>query len=283
MAVRIYADEAGTHGGDWLIIGMLFVPDHGPLHSALCASKENHKYYNAKPRRKARYKETHLAEFRSQRDVDVAREWFDAFAVHNCFYRSLVFDWSTWDAHFFGDPFEPEALKRRRAYKKWAELLLQPEFSTPLEGYAPIRDAKFYLDRLRILYEYDVLDHLADRFSPPASYLGSSRFIASLQHTNSWADANQCLQLCDLLTGCIYQELVPSQNRFKLAARDSLKNRLQQLGVERLDRGYWRQYHPVSLRQKQPKFSCWFWEPEGRRDGGRRTRPPQQPKRRRRR
>src|SRR6266511_5136534 len=55
--VRIYADEAGTHGGDWLIIGMLFVPDHGPLHSALCASKENHKYYNAKPRRKARYKE----------------------------------------------------------------------------------------------------------------------------------------------------------------------------------------------------------------------------------
>src|SRR6266496_4431103 len=80
------------------------------------------------------------------------------------------------------------------------------------------RHGKFYLDRLPILYEYDVIDHRADRFSPPASYLGSSRFIASLQHTNSWADANQCLQLCDLLTGCIYQELVPSQNRFKLAA-----------------------------------------------------------------
>jgi hypothetical protein len=38
---RIYADESGTHSHEWLVIGMLFVPDHGPLQSDLCKVKEN--------------------------------------------------------------------------------------------------------------------------------------------------------------------------------------------------------------------------------------------------
>jgi len=38
--MRIYIDESGTHGKDWLVIGMLFVPDHGPVHSALCEAKD---------------------------------------------------------------------------------------------------------------------------------------------------------------------------------------------------------------------------------------------------
>ena len=38
-AFRVYADESGTHDEKWLIIGMLFVPDHGALHSALVKVK----------------------------------------------------------------------------------------------------------------------------------------------------------------------------------------------------------------------------------------------------
>jgi hypothetical protein len=36
--------------------------------------------------------------------------------------------------NYFGDPFEPDALKKRRAYKKWAEMLLHPELKTPTFG-----------------------------------------------------------------------------------------------------------------------------------------------------
>ena len=36
----IYVDEAGTHSDEWLVIGMLFVPDHGLLHPDLCAIKD---------------------------------------------------------------------------------------------------------------------------------------------------------------------------------------------------------------------------------------------------
>ena len=77
--MRLYIDESGTHGGDWLVIGMLFVPDHGPLHSALCSVKEQQKYFNGRLDRKARYKETHFAEFKKNRDAVMAKAWIDRF------------------------------------------------------------------------------------------------------------------------------------------------------------------------------------------------------------
>lgn len=258
MPVRIYVDESGTHGDEWLVIGMLFVPEHGLLHSKLCAAKEKRAYFNASPKYKARYKETHLTGFKSQRDVDVAKEWIDIFVRDSSYFRCVVIDWSLWQGHHFGDPFEPDALKRRRAYKKWAEMLLHPELKEPLTG-GPIRQAQLYLDKLRVLYGYDVVQHLEERFT--GGYTGSSPYISSFQHTDSWKDANQCLQLCDLLTGCMYQALKPAVKREKAATKEYLEASLAPLGVKRLDPGFWRQYASVSLRKHHPKFSAWFWQP----------------------
>jgi hypothetical protein len=109
---------------------MLFVPEHGALHSELCDAKNRHSYFNQSPKHSAKYKETHLADFRSPRDVVVGKEWIDLFIKHSCYYRSIVIDWSIWDGKYFGDPFEAEALKKRRAYKKWAEMLLHPELKS---------------------------------------------------------------------------------------------------------------------------------------------------------
>jgi hypothetical protein len=257
---RIYADESGTHGNDWLIIGMLFVPDHGALHSALCRAKEELGYFNGSPKKTSRYKEVHLTEFRSQRDVELGKKWVDLFVAHECYYRCVVVDWSRWDAKFFGDPFEAEALKRRRAYKKWAEMLLQVEVKRP-DGSPRFFHAKFYLDRLRILYGYDVLDHLRNRFME--GYRGSSPYIDVFQHTDSWKDANQCLQLCDLLTGCEYQSLVPAQSQEKRSMRAYLDETIAKFGVRQNTPSFWRQYAPNTLTKHFPKFSAWFWQPTG--------------------
>jgi hypothetical protein len=258
MAYRIYVDESGTHSEQWLVIGMLFVPSHGPLHSVLCRAKEEIGYLNQDPHAHARYREIHLTAFRSPRDLAVARRWIDAFVQHDCYFRSVVIDWSRWDGRYFGDPFEPDALKKRRAYKKWAEMLLHPELRRSEDG-GSIFNATLYLDRLRIMYGYDVLGHLRDRFT--ANYRGSAPYIETFQHTDSWRDANQCLQLCDLLTGCLYQELIPSSKPVKLQTRDYLAQALRPFGVARLAPGFWRQYAPETLRQHMPKFSAWFWRP----------------------
>ena len=261
MAYRIYIDESGTHKEEgWLLIGMLFVPQHGPLHNALCAVKDAEEYFNTSPKRNARYREVHFTKLRTERDVRVCQAWIDCFLEHQCHFRALAFDWSMWDGHYFGDPFDPAALKKRRAYKKWCELLLQPEISSPLDG-VPIRGAELFLDRLRIAYKYDVLDHLEERFAPPEHFRGKP-FFNRLTHTNSWRDANQCLQLTDLLLGCLHQSFNPSDREAKRKVRDYLEGRLEPQGVKRLTPGFWKQYHAKSLREKLPKFSAWCWQPE---------------------
>jgi len=270
---RIYADESGTHSDDWLIIGMLFVPNHGALHSELLAAKEAAGYWNRSPRRNARYKETHLVGFRSESDVRVARSWIDSFVKHSCYYRCVVVDWSIWDGSYFGDAFEAEALKKRRAYKKWAEMLLHPELKDPTTG-VPIYHARLFLDRLNILHGYDVLPHLQERFS--ANYKGQSPYIDTFDYVDSWRDAHQCLQLCDLLTGCVHQTLTPAGSVHKIAVRDYLADELKKFGVSRLAPEFWKGYAPNTLTRHLPKFSAWFWRPSkkankpgARRGGGR--------------
>ena len=258
MAYRIYIDESGTHGdSEWLLIGMLFVPQHGALHNAPCTAKDEVGYYHTGIRNKAKYREFHFAEARSARDVALGKAWIDIFCNSTAHFRVLAFEWSTWNGKYFGDPFEPDTLKKRRAYKKWCELLLQPEISSPLDG-GRLRGTEVFLDPLRIAYGYDVVDHLRERFSPGA--------VTKIQHTQSWHDANQCLQLTDLLLGGIKQAFSPSSGLAKLELSSYLAEALAPFGVERLVPGFWKQYHHTTLRQKHPRFSAWCWLPERKRN-----------------
>lgn len=190
MAFRIYIDESGTHASSsWFIIGALFIPDHGSVHSELCAVKERLQYFNKSPKIKARYKEVHFKKFRNQRDVRVAEEWIQVFLKSSCYYRAIVIDWSIYDGRYFGDLFDPDSLKKRRAYKKWAEMLLHPEFTQPVGG-GLIRNAELYLDKLRILYGYDVIDSLKERFL--GEYQGQQPYVAKFQYADAAKDENQC-------------------------------------------------------------------------------------------
>lgn len=235
------------------MIGMLFVPDHGSLHSDLCAVKEQHKYFNGTTKN-ARYKETHFAQFKTERDALVAEAWIDRFLASGSIFRSVVVEWAIFEGRHFGGPFEPDALKKRRAYKKWAELLLQPEIGD-------ITNGQFYLDKLRILYGYDVIVSLRERFQHDEyGEMRNRPRIKDFQATDSWRDANQCLQLCDLLTGCVYQSLAPSKNPIKLRVTDYLYESLKAHGVKARTPGYWRGFGS-NIRKHFQKFSEWFWKP----------------------
>ena len=137
-------------------------------------------------------------------------------------------------------------------------MLLQGELRDA-EGRARILNATFYLDELRIMYGYDVVDSLKDRFT--RNYEGQNPYIAEFKHADSKKDANQCLQLCDLLTGCLYQSLVPAAKEAKTAVRNHLELSLKPLGVKQMSPGFWRQYDPSTLTRHFEKFSAWFWRP----------------------
>jgi Protein of unknown function (DUF3800) len=272
LAYRIYIDESGTHrGSEWLLIGMLFVPRHAELHKALCVVKDREEYLNNSPKRNARYKAIHFKDVGSPRDVRVCKGWIDAFLAHPAFFRALAFDWTMWDGRYFGDAFDSDALKKRRAYKKWCELLLQPELSDPPDG-MKIVNAELFLDRLRIAYEYDVIDVLAERFAPSDGYLGETPYIARLEHAASWRDSHQCLQLADMLLGALKEAFCPTHGKHKREVSDYLADKLAEHGVARLDPGFWKQYHPISLRERLPKLSAWCWQPERKRNRARKRR-----------
>lgn len=249
---RIYIDEAGTNSPEWLAIGVLVVPDHKALHNSLVEVKRAQGYFNTSPTKKNVLRETHLAGFRRKSDLAVAEEWIKQFMAHGCYYRCIVVDWGIWDGRHFGDPFDPDALKKRRAYKKWLEMLLHPEVKKH-------RGADLYLDKLRICHGYEVLGEIQKRFTE--QYAGGSPWIRSFQYADSSRDAHQCLQLCDLITGCVYQSLVPSGNEYKLGARRSLYKALESAGVKSAEPSYWRGYHKSSLEAHFAKFSEWFWSP----------------------
>jgi len=214
-------------------------PDRGGKESATCEPRCDQK--------------AHFADIKSPRDVEVAKEWIDVFLGSQSVFRSVVVDWSIYRGSFFGNPFEPEAPKKRRAYKKWLEMLLQPEF-------ARLSDASFYLDRLLICYGYDVLSELQDRFT--RGYLGQRPRIREFQAVRSWKDAHQCLQLCDLLVGCVYQKLVSSTNPAKLAVTDYLYDSLKPFGVKDRAVSYWKQYADAVMSKHFPRFSEWYWRPK---------------------
>jgi hypothetical protein len=188
----------------------------------------------------------------TQGDAIVAKAWIDKFLASSAAFRCVVIDWSLYQARYFGGPFEPDALKKRRAYKKWAELLLQPEA-------VKMKEARLFLDRLRLMYGYDVLDHLRDRFTH--KYLGNRPRIATFEPVDSWKDAHQCLQLCDLLTGSVYRKLVPPTRTVKQEVIDYLYAALVPYGVKQRDVSYWKQYADANLSDHFPKFSEWYWRP----------------------
>jgi hypothetical protein len=133
-------------------------------------------------------------------------------------------------------------------------MLLQPEVGA-------LREARFYLDKLRILYGYDVIQSLRERFQHDEDGEVKSRpRMREFQTTESWKDANQCLQLSDLLTGCVHQSLVPSTNPVKLRVMNYLYKKLEAHGVKGRTPGYWRGYGS-NVRKHFSKFSEWFWKP----------------------
>ncbi len=255
---HIYVDEAGTHDdAPWLVIGMLFVKQHGRLHSSLLKVQEEEKHFNAKANRAARYAEFSLKKCRGPgKRVEVGKRFAEEFVKHDCYFRSFVLDWSIWDSSKFGNPFESQALKKRRAYKKWCELLLHHERFN-------LCNTDLYLDELRIVREYDVLDDLKMRFTD--NYAGTSPWIRRFIHAKSWHDEQQCLQLCDLLTGGIYRSLCTERSTGSSIVVEHLGSVLEQFPTGKKirlgDHKYWKQFHKKTLTKHFPKFSQWHWLP----------------------
>ena len=257
MVSNIYLDESGTHeGSEWTVIGMLFVEEHGQLHSSLLRTKKDISYLNRNPKRKAKYGEFSMKGCRNAKSADVGKGFVDSFIKFDCYFRAIVLDNSIWQGKYFGDPFQSDALKKRRAYKKWCEMVIQREKHK-------LSEATLHLDELRMVKDYDILEALKERFT--YNYKGEKPWIRRFVHAKSWRDELQCLQLADLLCGAVYRKLNNQASEHQGIVIDYLDEKLAGYpGPKKICLGedsYWRGFHPNTLTKHFPKFSQWHWKP----------------------
>lgn len=251
-------DESYDRHGKFLLIGALFVPQDASLNPPIHEIKERERYF-ARPERRDTWKEFSFKAAKHPRDIRVGKSMLDLFHDHDCWMRVIVIDWSIFDPSYFGNPFEDDSVRERKAYKKWAELLLQPELRERPGG-------DLFMDRLARINGYDVASHLWDRFVSDPETEGRQPRLARLQMVRSHSDEHQGLQLCDLLIGSVTHALVPGSGgnicKRKCEVTDYALERLRPLGVESFEPRFWRQYSKTTLREHQSKFSLWYWQPD---------------------
>lgn len=231
----IYFDESYDNEHHYLLYGALFVPPSSTLHRRFSAIRRETKYHP----------EVKYACCRNGRALSVYKEVVDAFLEDQAYFRCVVVDQHRFDYARFARPDESRAIAQARAYKKFAEMLLHPHL-------AGVTNAVLLADDLKRCDGDEFLERIGERFNPP----GGVPTFRHLAEVSSEIEEYQCLQVCDLLLGCVLNNLKPPRNRFKNQIREYLCSRL---GVQSFLRSAWKDVPLAESRDPATKFNVWYW------------------------
>lgn len=233
----IYFDESYDNVHRYLLYGALFVPRDSRLHQRYAELRSETGYQG----------EMKYTKCRNPRALDVARKLVDKFMEDSAYFRCAVVEQERFDYSRFGRPDETESIKKARAYKKFAEMLLNPYV-------ASVRDAVFLADELKRCPGDEFLERLRERFNPPHE----QPTFRHMEEVSSSRQEYQCLQICDLLLGCVLNNLVPPKNQYKIDIR---KHVCERIGVRSFLPTNWKMDLAEVLRTN-PKIHVWYWRPK---------------------
>jgi len=231
----VYFDETYDNEHHYLLYGALFVPSEARLHQRFLDVRRE---LNFLP-------EVKYTRCRNERNLKVCRRVFDAFMEDTAFFRCVVVDQHGFDYAMFARPHETLALAKARAYKKFAEMLLNPNVKN-------IANAVFLADKLTRCRGDEFLERIRERFNRP----GQVPTFRHVDEVNSRLEEYQCLQVCDLLLGCVLNNLKPTGNAYKNEIRQYLCSRL---GVRNFLLSTWKDVPLVKAQDPTTKLNVWYW------------------------
>ena len=231
----VYFDESYDNARQYLLYGALFVPAESTLHRRFLEVRRELSFHP----------EVKYTKCRNPRAVKVYKCVVDAFIEDQAYFRCIVVDQHKFDYSGFARPDEPRALAKARSYKKFAEMLLHPN----IRG---ITNAVLLADALTRCHGDQFLERIGERFNPP----GGIPTFRHLAEVSSKIEEYQCLQVCDLLLGCVLNNLKPPENRFKTAIREYLCSRLN---LPNLLYSTWKDVPLREVRAPTTKFNVWYW------------------------
>ena len=231
----IYFDESYDNERHYLLYGALFVPPSSTLHQRFL-----------RVRRQLDYRpEVKYTRCRNARALKACKRIVDVFMDDPAYFRCVVVDQHGFNYRGFARPDEPLAIAQARAYKKFAEMLLHPY----VQG---VTDAVLLADNLTRCNGDEFLERMRERFNAP----GRRPTFRHLAEMSSEIEEHQCLQVCDLLLGCVLNNLKPPANRYKNKIRQYLCSRLD---VPNLLLSTWRNVPLREARKPTTKFNVWYW------------------------
>ena len=227
-------DESYDNDRNYLLYGALFVPPSSTLHRRFLRVRDEMSF-----RPEIKYHRC-----RNPRALAACKRVVDAFIDDPAYFRCVVVDQHRFDYRRFARPDEPTAIAQARAYKKFAEML-HPHLRQ-------ITNAVFLADKLTRCDGDQFLERIRDRFNPP----GKQPTFRHLAEVSSAIEEYQCLQVCDLLLGCVLNNLKPPGNRCKKEIREYLCSRLE---VRNFLLTTWKNVPLRDAVLPTTKFNVWFW------------------------
>jgi len=245
----IYFDECYDSGHIYLILGALFNPKSKTLHKSLLKIKKEKHFID----RKGNLKEIKYRDCYCKKNYDVSKEAINAFLKSKSWFCAIVIktDPSYFSLDYFGRPDEPEEIKKARAYKKFAELLIAKNARN-------LSNAVLLADKLTRCRKDRFVELMKDLFSSPGMNYCKDKdqpILGHIAETPSHLEQFQVLQICDLLTGCILNNLIPTKNKYKNMIRKFLIRKLQ---VRNLLKETWEAREAVKHISR--KFRIWYWQ-----------------------
>ncbi|MCK4660390.1 MAG: hypothetical protein KAV82_12780 [Phycisphaerae bacterium] len=231
----IYFDESYDNDRNYILYGALFVPPSSTLHQQVTRIRAETglggeiKYNRCKNNAK----------------LAVFQKIVDAFMDDTAYFRCVVVDQHGFNYSGFGRADEPLALKQARAYKKFAEMLLAKHVSR-------IENAVFLADAMTRCWGDEFLEKMRECFNPS----GGKKTFRHLAEVSSALEQYQCLQVCDLLLGCVLNNLKPARKEPKNQIRRYL---CKCLDVPNLLLTTWKDIPLAIAKNPSTKFNVWYW------------------------
>lgn len=247
----IYFDESADGAHSYLLLSAIFNPHPKYLHRLVTEIKRKHGLVR-KDRALLEIKYNYC---KKERHFQAAREIVDAFFTSTSWFRCIAIEESKVDWGRFGKPYEPDKIKRARMYKKFCELLIAHNTEN-------VYQSVLLTDHLTRCHGDEFVERMKEIFCTPnhAHSAGkSSPTIIRIEEVDSSLEQYQLLQVCDLLMGCVINNLFPTKNKYKNQIREYL---VKKIGVADLLPKTWGHYSKTYVEQSYPKFNIWYWEPK---------------------
>lgn len=251
----VYFDESYDHDHEYLLLGCLFSPHPTALDRHVKSTKRDNGFIYKTGALANKCKEIKYSEISNAYEQKIACQLVDVFFKSTSWFRCVVVDQRPghFDLNRFGDKQEPEKMKKARAYKKFAEMLLTKN-ATYIANAVLLTDrltrcnGDLFIQLIKDLYTVAGKGWCVDR-GPIFRHIGE---------VDTALEQYQLGQINDLLMGAVLNAIKPTTNVFKAGLREHVR---KSLGLSSLGLDYWSKIPRGELDNAQPRFNVWAWKP----------------------